>query len=425
MQSFRSARNVKPDSLIISLGLAAGLIISSPAFGQLSDPALRKALEPSVVRIEVTGVLSTGEVGRRVNQYGTGFFISETGYILTAGHTFVQGDGQAFAGLPTVKVYLSDDDSQNAPISVKYADIKIDSTWDAALVKVPANADNPFIPATVCKAMLSKSTPLMALGYPGKLALSAKSGPLDSLNGDSGSWQTGITTTYGMSGGPVATRSAQVVALIERGISVGPPGNNASAVADIATAVMPLSSLLTLLNAGGAQLRDCSMPSTEISVTSHYIDQQLNELYAPIYMEMTTGAANFQAFQEQFRTRFGRTHPVQYHQTEINGRIERTPISMTEPEWQTWMKWVKETFYPENQRIAALLHRHAALLEGGILTPCLKSLLLHFAAFEQSYKTADSSVRIWAPDHGWPQCIDGEIENTIARLTSERARLLH
>lgn len=148
------------------------------------------------------------------------------------------------------------------------------------------------------------------------------------------------------------------------------------------------------------------------------IRERLRKLYSPLYAQMTDGEAQWRRFSEDFNSRFGRTSPIQWETVNINGRVRERQIPMSDVEWNYWMKWVDAKARPENQKLASLINNNAHLVIGGVMTPCMKELLLHSAAFEESYSLAkaDPKLRTWQSRHDWPRCIEGETEKQIGTL---------
>jgi len=405
-----------------AIGIFALSAVSLPVYAQLSDVELRSALAGSIVRIEVTGTLAGGpKIGQRETRIGTGTIVSESGFIVTAKHLLLDSTGNEFAGVSDVKVFLSSDKSKAIPLIVKADGIRRDAFVDAALLKVPEPDEIKFTPATICNGSLKAATPVVAFGYPAGLSLSYKPGNIDSFDGPDNYWQTSISTYYGMSGGPVADKQAQVVGLVYGAQTASlARGQNAT---DIYTLVVPASSITSLLQYAGIAIAKCAGRIQPRSARSEDNNAQIKDLYAPLYSELSVGEANFNVFREGFNNRFLRWSPVRYQRTVVNGQERRVAVPMSDSEWSFWMSWVERTFIPQNRKMGNLIRNHTDLLVGGVLTPCMKALLLHFSAFDESYRRAklNPDERLWQPDHGWPPCIGPEVEGTLARLTAARA----
>ncbi len=196
------------------------------ATGRFSTPDLVKYAEPAVVRIQTT-------VG-----VGTGFFVSEDGYILTNNHVVQTNSGTA----PTVQVTLDDG-------TVKTGTVKgTDPRSDLALVKIDGSGYTALKFASLENTNVGDD--VIAIGYALDLAngysapgspsvtegiVSAKNRSIDEGNsGVLGSIQTDAAINHGNSGGPLINYNGEVVGI---NTSLVPDSSTGSAAAGIGLAV--------------------------------------------------------------------------------------------------------------------------------------------------------------------------------------------
>ncbi len=157
---------------------------------------------------------------------GSGFIVSEDGYVLTADHVVDRFDGK------TVRVKMRDGDIYIASVEARDDDV------DVAVLKV--NLQNESYLGFGDSDELSSGSKVFALGAPEGFAFSASEGIVSAvrtvkqikddvgLELDLGSSTTVVQTdaaiTHGNSGGPLIDKTGRVVGLNSFGISKGRKG---------------------------------------------------------------------------------------------------------------------------------------------------------------------------------------------------------
>lgn len=174
----------------------------------------------SVIRLHVTGGLKEPLPGSKsldLNDWGTGFFVSPDGLILSAGHLIpdpdlLDEDGYRIDGyLPT-----SDGDSFNADepaFSVEVIAATV-NPYDVALLKIKEQGPpRPYL--RLCDGYKKvKGTMFPVYGYPGGDALQTASwGPIQSGAGAVSHLVVQVPLSGGNSGGPVFNEAGQVFGL--------------------------------------------------------------------------------------------------------------------------------------------------------------------------------------------------------------------
>jgi hypothetical protein len=195
------------------LGMAAISVLSRAPASVIAQPdytRIRAANENSVVFIHSKRTRKDG-VGAPDESYGTGFIISQLGYVLTANHVILKADAS------TVVETKGTIRSRHNP-KYKLELVKRDDDIDAALLLFPDVGVN-WKPVEFGDSRgVPKDAPLYALGFPGNLDLAPATGILSNRFGPKGSWQTTLGINRGQSGGPVFDMNAKVIAIAAAGI---------------------------------------------------------------------------------------------------------------------------------------------------------------------------------------------------------------
>ncbi len=161
--------------------------------GAVPDPRQRQAPE-SKERTVPRGV-------------GSGFIISDDGYILTNNHVVAGANG--------IFVTMTDGKEHKAKI------IGTDPRTDIALIKIDANGLSPL--AIGSSKNLKKGQWVLAIGSPFGLESTATAGIISAINRDTGDYlpfiQTDVAVNPGNSGGPLINLAGQVVGVNSQIIS--------------------------------------------------------------------------------------------------------------------------------------------------------------------------------------------------------------
>jgi len=185
--------------------LAEGVASATPVISR-SDGDIRVQNQDSIIHIKVIKRHKDG-VGADSTTYGTGFIISDRGFVLTASHVIERDDRDT-----TVEIYGAKRSPTNPHFPMQL--IKRDDDVDLALLEFPENGE-VWKPVSMGN---SSSVPLdarlLTYGFPGgQLELSPASGQLSNRFGPRGRWQTTLPINRGNSGGPVFDLAGKVVAI--------------------------------------------------------------------------------------------------------------------------------------------------------------------------------------------------------------------
>ena len=150
------------------------------------------------------------------DEYGTGFIITTTGYVLTANHVLP-------VRTPDTELVIEGFLASNPPLSLALHYIKNDTDLDLVLLQLGDPGANPWIPVTFGDADgVPDQATLYALGFPMK-TFSPSWGALRNRYGPNGSpdWLTSLNINHGDSGGPVFDIQGHVVAISDSGVDGG------------------------------------------------------------------------------------------------------------------------------------------------------------------------------------------------------------
>jgi len=163
----------------------------------------------SVLFISVT---ATQNGGRRLSWSGTGFFISQSGYIITACHMIP--DPSQFSN---IEYRASVGTSKITPTIELEAPVTCDPVLDVGLLKFPEGTGISIAPLPIGDDRnVQAGGKLVSLGFPLQSDLTPHEGLLGNKNGPHGRWQTDIKMNHGDSGGPVFDLAGNVI-----GVAVG------------------------------------------------------------------------------------------------------------------------------------------------------------------------------------------------------------
>jgi S1-C subfamily serine protease len=200
----------------------------------------------SVAFLYVRGITLKGQEEKKI---GSGFVISNSGFVLTAAHLFRDGANSPYVSVKIVgSLGTSFDPTFPTGLVWPLELVKLGGDLDAALLKLPEIPNQTFTAIPLCARMdLPSASRILTLGFPLGQPLSINFGTLASKDGPRGLWKTDILVNEGSSGGPVFDTSAHAIGVIKGGITEA-PGNNF---------FVPLSLIPELLAAGNATVSDC------------------------------------------------------------------------------------------------------------------------------------------------------------------------
>lgn len=178
---------------------------------------------PAIVFIEVENAKK-----ERIDS-GTGFIVSQDGYVVTAAHIKADPTQRAWA-------VIGQRDGTRIPLVLR----ETDEVTDTALWKL---AQSP-----VCRhAVILSSKPvkvldrMISLGFPGTDGLTPSVFSIANLNGAAGFYKADGLLRPGNSGGPVFNEAGQVVALVEGGVLANTANND----------LIPIASAISLIRKHG------------------------------------------------------------------------------------------------------------------------------------------------------------------------------
>ena len=190
------AYNESAKELEEKMAQAEAIQKDSPAMG--SAPAL-ESLDHTVVYIETY-------IDGEAMGSGSGFFVSESGYIITNEH--VISDADNYASHIFIRTFNGDE--------YRARMINVDVNLDLALLKVVTNTD-VFSPVTIGDSeSLGRGQPIIVIGNPGgqRFEHSVLTGIVSGINRDYGLLQLSVPTYGGVSGAPVFNQAGEVVGIM-------------------------------------------------------------------------------------------------------------------------------------------------------------------------------------------------------------------
>ncbi len=189
-------------------GIVAVIFYTSPA-----GAAWLSGYRDAVVFITAEQVDPDGT--RHVKDSGTGFFVSEEGYIITAAHVLSE-TGNAQSPLTYYAAIKSRWEHQ-----YKIEVIKRDVELDIGLARLPDVLAQPKVVKLRSLERRDLDGKVYILGFPGSSDLDSGEGQLSSEFGLKGNWQTTLPMRFGSSGGPVFDAAGYVVGLAVGGTAAG------------------------------------------------------------------------------------------------------------------------------------------------------------------------------------------------------------
>jgi S1-C subfamily serine protease len=164
----------------------------------------------SVVSINAFRQINDGSSPPESKQ-GTGFIVSDLGYVLTASHVLYKDDDNHTTG---ITASFSSRSSHSYPLTVVY----IDPQTDIALLMLPDHIDQDLHPLIFGASAETKvGDRLLAYGFPIGQDLTLKDGILSAKAAPRGRWRTTVALNPGQSGSPIFNTRNEVVAIAVAG----------------------------------------------------------------------------------------------------------------------------------------------------------------------------------------------------------------
>jgi len=194
--------------------LATLVTAFSDASHAIDDGCIYDSNKEATVLIEYSCTLTDGN--GTCSSYGTGFIISNSGYILTNNHVLSPEKNDLAIASEEVKVRVGGRlaNPQNATI------LSRDKATDLALLKIPLPSDKPNWPKVSISTAgdLAVGSPLAALGFSNSDLAIIPGGQKTAENTYTDNdykpwWQTNLALNPGNSGGPVFGESGTVVGI--------------------------------------------------------------------------------------------------------------------------------------------------------------------------------------------------------------------
>jgi hypothetical protein len=227
---------------LILTALGGFLAGGEEALGQQESGLVRQKNMATVLNLHVVTKSSDGSL-TLFDDSGTGFVVSEDGYVITAGHVVPT---RASDTIQTIEGRLA-----SSPAQVWALDyITRDDNLDLALLRLPDPGANTWQPVTFGNpATVPNDAVLYALGFELNI-FSSSQGALRNRYGPNGKWVTSLNINHGDSGGPVFDLQGNVIAMAccgydnRNAITLVTPANLLKGMLSIAQAKLQMASLV-------------------------------------------------------------------------------------------------------------------------------------------------------------------------------------
>jgi hypothetical protein len=227
---------------------------------------------------------------------GTGFIVSNDGYIVTAAHVLrnwaAQGDDiprekkaeQLIGRIGSIyspQKYLLE---LVSPAPHQLRSFIADGFNDFAILRIRGGGD--FVPTTFCGVRLLKpGTEVLAVGFPAGYEFNHAPGSISNDSGPGGIWTLNAPIDIGMSGGPLYNKKGQVVGILkggaEREVNVVQGGVTTLATTDIPIAPIKYATQLLkarlYLDSLDIKVRSCD----ELEIRKEVTNEELSKLSDP------------------------------------------------------------------------------------------------------------------------------------------------
>ena len=245
----------KPGLLTAILWIAGCSLLfcghESAAAAELTLPEIKKQYANSTVFIAVKYQTLSGpdlQTPTAGCKRGSGFIISESGFVATSYHLFTDENHRPFDKIIAVLGKVGESFDCDLPLGdvVTLDQINDTAQVDAALLKIVST--KVYVPVPACSGpVVPDGAPLFVLGFPLGLPLAPQA--VTKSNATGKRWQVAGKFDSGASGGPVFSSTGTLVGLVFGGYEK----------TDISY-VVPLSYFASFFPTAGLQLRECPQP---------------------------------------------------------------------------------------------------------------------------------------------------------------------
>ena len=195
---------------------------SALAQADIDRSTLATNIRKSIVYLEVTYIdpnNSENVCSKKIQ--GTGFIITNEGYVLTVAHNLTPPKE---CGNFTKRIIEARVGYRNAvATSISASFINSDDRLDVGLIKL-AQRGEPYVQAPLCniRGNPRPAEKYIAYGFPHGLPFSPLDATYSNPDGIAGRWSMSSDFTHGMSGGPITDLQGRVIGLIQGGLTNTP-----------------------------------------------------------------------------------------------------------------------------------------------------------------------------------------------------------
>ncbi|RVN00445.1 serine protease [Sinorhizobium meliloti] len=247
---------------------------------EIDEAKLRSTYKNTVVNISASYTLANGEVKCEL---GTGFLISNGGYVITAKHLILGPGGQKPIDEPVIVGIVGEnfipvpnrreDDCQQVGDIRPLVIVQEAGSQDAVLLKFLSDRTYDYV--RVCReTIVADGERIMMLGFPRGQGLSARGGRVENSDGPAGMWQTNLSLNDGNSGGPVFNHTGRLIGIVAAD----------TRDANDLSWVVPFQHFSSLFQTAQAPLLDCETSSGNVSeancdpvISTHQIEWVQND----------------------------------------------------------------------------------------------------------------------------------------------------
>lgn len=154
----------------------------------------------------------------------------------------------------------------------------------------------------------------------------------------------------------------------------------------------------------------------QLAASLKYTERQLEELYGPLAFLVWEGRRTFQDLKETL--------------AELRGRKPEDmkyifPLS-NKDEFNLWLFWVENDFFPRNEKIQQLLMTKTHLIEGAKMPKSYLDFLDHHNSWRMDHLRwkKDKIEYSWTSKITWPEEFENDILLTFERLKHQHTKFL-